>query len=111
FAYADGNPVMGADPLGLILFAFDGTNNAATPPGQDDRSNVRKFFELYDGKAWYMTGVGLDDPGSGILTNMLDPLNANTARARVDYMLGELDAYMGDDRIGQTIEIDVVGFS
>jgi len=111
FAYADGNPVTGADPLGLILFAFDGTNNAAAPPGQDDRSNVRKFFELYDGKAWYMTGVGLDDPDSGILTNALDPLNANTARARVDYMLGELDAYMSDDRIGQTIEIDVVGFS
>lgn len=111
FAYADGNPVMAADPLGLILFAFDGTNNAATPPGQDDQSNVRKFFELYEGKAWYMTGVGLDDPDSGILTNALDALNANTARARVDYMLGELDSYMSDDRIGQTIAIDVVGFS
>ncbi|TXL64635.1 RHS repeat-associated core domain-containing protein [Zeimonas arvi] len=111
FAYADGNPVLGGDPLGLILFAFDGTNNAATPPGQDDQSNVRKFFELYEGKAWYMTGVGLDDPGSGILTNALDPLNGNTARARVDFMLGELDAYMGDGRIGETIAIDVVGFS
>lgn len=112
FAYADGNPVLGGDPLGLILFAFDGTNNAATPPGQDDQSNVRKFFELYDaGAKWYMTGVGLDDPDSGILTNTLDPLNANTARARVDYMLGELDTYMNDGRIGETITIDVVGFS
>lgn len=112
FAYADGNPVLGGDPLGLILFAFDGTNNAATPPGQDDQSNVRKFFELYDaGAKWYMTGVGLDDPDSGILANTLDPVNANTARARVDYMLGELDAYMNDGRIGETITIDVVGFS
>src|SRR5690606_12021163 len=112
FAYADGNPVLGGDPLGLILFAFDGTNNAATPPGQDDQSNVRKFFELYDaGAKWYMTGVGLDGPDSGILANTLDPVNANTARARVDYMLGELDAYMNDGRIGETITIDVVGFS
>ncbi|MCM5571394.1 DUF2235 domain-containing protein [Burkholderiaceae bacterium FT117] len=111
-AYAEGNPLMATDPLGLILFAFDGTNNGADPPGVDDVSNVRKFFELYDaGAKWYMTGVGLDDPGSGIRTNALDPLDANTARARVDYMLGALDGYMDDGRIGQTVDIDVVGFS
>jgi RHS repeat-associated protein len=112
WVYADGNPLLATDPLGLILFAFDGTNNGDPTTGLDDISNVRKFFDQYrDGQAWYMTGVGLDDSGSGIRTNALDALNANTARARVDYMLGALDSWLGDDRIGQTIDIDVVGFS
>jgi len=112
WAYADGNPLLATDPLGLILFAFDGTNNGDPAVGRDDISNVRKFFDQYrDGQAWYMTGVGLDDSGSGIRTNVLDALNANTARARVDYMLGALNSWLGDDRIGQTINIDVVGFS
>jgi hypothetical protein len=56
--------------------------------------------------------VGLSDPDSKISTNVLDAINANTARARVDYMLTELDRYVRTgDRMGDTIDIDVVGFS
>ncbi|MFA7666209.1 MAG: RHS repeat-associated core domain-containing protein [Burkholderiaceae bacterium] len=110
FAYADGNPVLASDPLGLILFAFDGTNNAAEPPGRDDRSNVAKFFGAYLEQGWYMTGVGIADPDSGIGTNLLDPLDANTARARVDYMLATLEGYL-DAHEGGVVDVDVIGFS
>jgi len=57
------NPVGFVDPLGLVLFAFDGTantndenwlaNHGSSP------SNVMRIRELYqDGTAKYMSGVG-----------------------------------------------------
>lgn len=111
WAYADGNPLMGTDPLGLILFAFDGTNNGDPAPGNYDVSNVRKFYKLYEDKAWYMTGVGLNDPESGIQTNSVDPVDGNTARARVDYMLGQFETYLDENGAGETTNVDVIGFS
>ncbi|MBK9116968.1 MAG: DUF2235 domain-containing protein [Betaproteobacteria bacterium] len=112
FSYADGNPVIATDPLGLILFAFDGTNNGSTGYDGDDISNVRKFFEQYDDpNKWYMAGVGRDDPASGIVGGALDQVEASTARARVDWMLGTLDGFLGDAWIGQNVPVDVIGFS
>jgi RHS repeat-associated protein len=111
WAYADGNPLLATDPLGLILFAFDGTMSGAGAANPDALTNVRKFFELYNGERWYMTGVGLDDPDSGIRTNLRDALDANTARARVDYMLGRLMAHLEAAGPGEIIDIDVIGYS
>ncbi len=112
YGYADGNPLLANDPLGLILFAFDGTKNGSAPQGVYDQSNVWKFFDNYDDpNKWYMTGVGLDDPGSGIRTNALDAINANTAAQRVDYMLGTLDSFLDERWRGQQVPLDVVGFS
>jgi RHS repeat-associated protein len=111
WAYADGNPLLAADPLGLVLFAFDGTLSGAEAANPDALTNVRKFFELYNGERWYMTGVGLDDPDSGIRTNLRDAIDANTARVRVDYMLGRLLAQLEGARPGEIIDIDVVGYS
>ena len=112
FAYADGNPLAATDPLGLILFAFDGTGNGATGHDGDDVSNVRKFFEQYDDpNKWYMAGVGRDDPASGIEGGARDRVDAGSARARVDWMLGILDSFLGDAWIGTNVPIDVVGFS
>ncbi|MBX3613591.1 MAG: DUF2235 domain-containing protein [Burkholderiaceae bacterium] len=112
FAYADGNPLVATDPLGLILFAFDGTGNGATGLNGEDVSNVRKFFEQYEDPAkWYMAGVGRDDLDSGIAGGALDWAQASTARARVDWMLGTLDGFLGDAWIGKTAPVDVVGFS
>ena len=48
FGYRDRLTLAATDPLGLILFAFDGTGNGATGHDGDDVSNVRKFFEQYD---------------------------------------------------------------
>ncbi|MDB5822460.1 MAG: hypothetical protein JWR21_1164 [Herminiimonas sp.] len=117
YAYVRGNPLKYVDPDGLILFAFDGTDNSNPPPGVDDFSNVYKFYQAYDerqnGRAWYMNGVGRDDPDSGIKTNFFDAADGNTARARVDYMLRQLDTYMAQNAPQEedAINIDIVGFS
>jgi RHS repeat-associated protein len=117
YAYAGVNPMKYIDPSGLILFAFDGTNNSNPPPGADDFSNVYKFFLAYDttqnGPKWYMNGIGRDDPDSGIRTNLTDVANANTGHDRVRYMQQRLDDYMSETtfKIGDTVNIDIVGFS
>ena len=73
---------------------------------------MRKFFEQYEDPAkWYMAGVGRDDLDSGIAGGALDWAQAGTARARVDWMLGTLDGFLGDAWIGKTAPIDVIGFS
>ncbi len=111
YAYADGNPLVAVDPLGLLLFAFDGTGNGASDIG-DDISNVRKFFEASnDPDKWYMAGVGRDDYSSGIPATPLDWAEARTARDRVDWMIGTLDRFLDDAWIGRVAPIDVIGFS
>ncbi len=112
FAYADGNPLVAADPLGLLLFAFDGTGNGTTGRDGEDVSNVRKFFEASDDPhKWYMAGVGRDDYPSGIEATSLDWAEARTARERVDWMLGTLDRFLDDAWIGRIAPVDVIGFS
>ena len=117
YLYAAGNPLSFIDPDGLVLFAFDGTNNSNPPPGNDTFSNVYKFYQAYDqdanGPAWYMNGIGRDDTDSGIKTNFSDEYDGNTGRARVDYMLGQLDDYINGLTFGKDtqVNIDMVGFS
>ena len=89
---------MWIDPEGLILFAFDGTNNSNPPQDNDTFSNVYKFYLAYDqninGKSWYMNGVGRYDDESKITAPWNDHMVASTARARVDHMLKNLDKFM-----------------
>ena len=113
YVYASNSPLTKIDPSGLLLFAFDGTDNGDPPSRQDDWSNVYKLARSYsDGRVWYMNGVGRDDPASGIMTNGLDMLNANTARMRVDYLVAELERVIGAaGRSSTALNIDVIGFS
>jgi RHS repeat-associated protein len=117
YAYVSNNPLKYIDPQGLVLFAFDGTNNSNPPPGKDDFSNVYKFFLAYDtsqnGPAWYMNGIGRDDPDSGIKSNLTDVANANTGHERVRFMQKRLDDYMSKTTFqkGAVVNIDIVGFS
>jgi RHS repeat-associated protein len=117
YTYVNGNPMRYIDPQGLVLFAFDGTNNSNPPPGADDFSNVYKFFLAYDatqnGPKWYMNGIGRDDPNSGIQSNLTDAANANTAHDRVKFMEERLDSFMSTTNFkeGATVNIDIVGFS
>jgi RHS repeat-associated protein len=113
YVYAGNDPLTRIDPSGLLLFAFDGTDNSDPPARRDDWSNVYKLSRAYsDGRVWYMAGVGRDDAASGIRTNGVDALNANTARARVDYLLGELDAFVSaPSSRASPIDVDVIGFS
>jgi RHS repeat-associated protein len=117
FGYANEDPLIYADPLGLILFAFDGTNNGKVPPEADTWSNVYKFYLAYDqknnGPKWYMNGVGIDDPESGITGGALDAGVADSAHARVAYMLEQLNNYIASKTFekGEVVNLDVVGFS
>lgn len=112
-AYAAGNPVQATDPLGLILFAFDGTGNSDPANGRDTLSNVAKFFSLHDASdRHYMSGVGTLDRGSGIGADAFDTLQALSARRRVDHMLGVLDrALRSPETRGAPVNVDVIGFS
>ncbi|AHG62456.1 phospholipase effector Tle1 domain-containing protein [Advenella mimigardefordensis] len=56
--YAAGQPRRYVDPLGLLLFAFDGTRNQ----GRATNSNVYKLQQLYDaGPVHYIGGPGTSD--------------------------------------------------
>jgi RHS repeat-associated protein len=112
-AYAAGNPVQATDPLGLILFAFDGTGNSDPARSPDTLSNVAKFVSLYAGSdRHYMSGVGTFDRGSGIGADAFDTLQATSARRRVDHMLGVLDtALRAPETRGEPVNVDVIGFS
>jgi RHS repeat-associated protein len=117
YAYAGNDPLTRVDPTGLLLFAFDGTNNSDPPPGQDDWSNVYKLSRSYaDGRVWYMAGVGRPDAGSGIGSGIgggnADLVAAQSARARVDYMLSELIREASLPRsAARWLNVDVIGFS
>jgi hypothetical protein len=60
-----------------------------------------------------MNGIGRNDPDSRISTNGLDQYDGNTGRARVDYLLAQLDDYVKNKDVsdGKMISLDIVGFS
>jgi len=113
YLYVNGRPHSASDPLGLILFAFDGTGNGNPARAPDTLSNVARLFGLYEGDdGHYMSGVGVDDPATGIRATLFDRYDAGSARARVDAMLLALDQALRDpDTASDTVEVDVIGFS
>lgn len=129
YAYADGNPVSGADPLGLILFAFDGTGYT-----EASRSNVwlmaeqYRDYDAYDKHAevepdtFYVPGVGTQ---GGLADNIIvGGILAIELEDRVMLQLERLDGYV-QGRYGYYVDagatigpdtplrfdLDVVGFS
>ncbi|MEN9774519.1 MAG: hypothetical protein RL322_1589 [Pseudomonadota bacterium] len=112
-AYVGGRPHRAADPLGLILFAFDGTDNGSTARAPDTLSNVARLFSLYEGDdGHYMSGVGVDDPATGIRATLFDRYDAGSARARVDAMLAALDRELREPNPADpAVQVDVIGFS
>src|SRR5690606_1407479 len=65
YAYAAGDPVINADPLGLVLFAFDGTGN--TPASLTNVWLMSQQYDSYDDydrhaqigeTSFYVQGVG-----------------------------------------------------
>ncbi|NLF53647.1 MAG: hypothetical protein GX576_04470 [Thauera phenolivorans] len=116
FAYAAHNPLTHADPLGLILFAFDGTGNEEIPG--KPVSNVVNFRELYDdGRTYYITGPGTVDPGTGIHNavykggNPLDMAFSFTGKERVAAMVDYLDRHADGVEDELAFDIDIIGFS
>ena len=119
YAYVRFNPLRYVDPDGLVLFAFDGTENT------DDRdwlaqhdsslSNVWNFYDLYnDGDRRYITGVGTihrDAIYGDINPPPLDRGLNLSGPQRIDRMFRYLMdmAALTDDPTA--MEIDIVGFS
>lgn len=137
FAYANHNPIMYADPSGLILFAFDGTGNDdnTNDPAMagSGLSNVVAFRDMYDsGRARYVSGVGTvhEDvkygnivPATYAKNTKLDWLTPDTplfyndmggnysGPARIERMVKYFrdEAQLFDKT--KTMRVDIIGFS
>jgi len=107
--YAAQQPRRFVDPMGLLLFAFDGTRHS-----QRTNSNVMKFLQQYqDGPAYYHSG-----PGNSY-TQDWDAVTAYSAprilqtqwlNLLVALKQANTSSWMRDARTG-AIPIDIIGFS
>jgi len=119
YSYTNHNPLTYADPLGLILFAFDGTENTDDPTylqsRGSSRSNVVRFRDLYlDGKKRYVTGVGTvhrDEEYGDIIPPLLDRASNRSGYTRIERMLRYFQDEAGDTPDDQVMNVDIVGFS
>lgn len=101
YGYARQQPRRYADPLGLLLFAFDGTRQSPATG-----SNVWKLSQYYsDGPVHYQAGPGRSDALEW------DALTAHQARLIVDAQWQQLlrELQQADGR--ETVPIDILGFS
>ena len=126
YLYVAGNPLTFIDPDGLVLFAFDGTENSdpVLNPAKDSLSNVVLFRNLYnDGNSRYISGVGtvdISDPArpilapDGLLGHTLNPDKGfnYSGPARITRMVeyfGAEASLATDDNIA--MDVDIIGFS
>ena len=131
YAYAGFNPLRNVDPDGLILFAFDGTDNSKEERELErlggSTTNVARFIDVYtNGPVNYVSGVGtrhyenarsnyLGEVYEDILPTGLGPVPDRggnfTGRVRIErmweYFIDEAEAL--DDK--NVMDIDIVGFS
>lgn len=128
YTYAAHNPLMLADPLGLVLFAFDGTGNTEL-----SRTNVWLFakqygdldaFDVlkeYKGTQFYAPGVGtsgglLDNKvtGGGLAVKLRQSIDQQLKRLD-DYVRDRTDYYVTKGELPASeplqFDIDIVGFS
>jgi RHS repeat-associated protein len=128
YAYVAFNPLTNIDPDGLILFAFDGTENTDDLTWLAARngslSNVVEFQRLYnDGDDRYITGVGTvdnSDPARPILAPN-GPLGATlTPDKGFNYSgparIARMVEYFNDEADLATennvaMNVDIIGFS
>ena len=132
YAYANHNPSIYADPFGLILFAFDGTDNTDDADWLQQRgsvaSNVVEFRNAYDitanGSRHYVTGVGTDhvrrDNYGDIISSTYDQLWGHGIPDRGGNYSGpdrmaRMRLYFNDeaDKLGdnEVMQVDIIGFS
>lgn len=102
YGYASQQPRRYADPMGLLLFAFDGTRHNA-----DTRSNVWKMSQYYlDGPVHYHPG-----PGNSIFIDW-DTLAAHQASRIIETQWKWLLFELSRPRAATDVTpIDILGFS
>ncbi|NYT84504.1 phospholipase effector Tle1 domain-containing protein [Pollutimonas harenae] len=100
--YAAQQPRRHVDPLGLILFAFDGTRNSAST-----RSNVWKMSQAYlDGPVYYHSG-----PGNSMYIDW-DAITANQAAQIIENQWQSLlNALNHSGSLVDYTPIDIIGYS
>jgi RHS repeat-associated protein len=108
YGFVQNAPTTWCDPLGLALYAFDGTNNNAYRDTADSETengptNVSILYELYRGNRFYAPGVGTTD-------GPLNPLGlaggyGGKARERNALLAAEEFVANGD------LVADIIGFS
>jgi RHS repeat-associated protein len=128
YAYVRFNPLRYIDPEGLVLFAFDGTENSnpVLKPESDTISNVVAFQKRYlsdSGRTRYISGVGtvdISDPDRPILAPNHDILllprpdkgfnwsGPERIERMVEYLQTEATLFEEDD---VAMNVDIVGFS
>ena len=101
YGYAAQQPWRYADPLGLLLFAFDGTRYSA-----DSRSNTWLLAQAYrDGPAHYHSG-----PGNSLYLDW-DAVVAWRAGRILENQWQALLTSLERQPVGVTVPIDIIGFS
>jgi RHS repeat-associated protein len=121
YAYVAYNPLKYVDPDGLILFAFDGTNN-----NKQSQTNVFHFMSSYQNNderdvAGAGTPYYIDGPGVG---SSLDGALAVSMTGKINTQLAQLNTYVAekwkDEKLqGKTfnkdnpmkVVLDIVAFS
>lgn len=116
FSYVGQSPLNGIDPLGLYLFAFDGTwiNRSSGV-----LTNVELFRHYYDpsfdeANSYYKKGLGTEEPDRSDFENSVDRILGGAfgfgGQATIDKALDHLDSLIRDDPAFDGV-IDLVGFS
>lgn len=104
YGYLDNQALGGVDRFGLYLLAFDGTSNH-----RGERTNVSKFFELYEGDKMYTSGPGTMSthrPGQ----RWEEALGTGDLSIAMIRQLQALFAYLGTQQ-GSLTPLDIIGFS
>jgi RHS repeat-associated protein len=107
YGYADQQPRRYVDPLGLLLFAFDGTGNSPT-----SQTNVWLFAGQYQGGAVKYIEGPAGDLETGSAKHAMDAAVAWSGGSRVDQQWERWLNAIALQREGvPALALDVVGFS
>ncbi len=108
YGYAAHQPRHHVDPLGLVLFAFDGTMSDATAP-----TNVRHFAALYDDPRQPGAPVPIvAAPGTASATGWVDAALGTSGMVIVQQQWDRLVGHLAALASGAVTEpIDLVGYS
>ena len=124
YSYVRYNPLKYVDPDGLILFAFDGTENtddsfdisrAERQQLGNGLSNVVRFRDAYnDGAVNYISGVGtthVDSRYGNITAPALDAAVNRTGTDRINRMLQYFVDTADATPDSESMNVDIIGFS